>query len=564
MKTFVHTIKKTTLLITSLVVCSQLAFAAPAKKSSKKNKSQPFSLSSKKLATPEPKITLQNVFQAAVSVAQDSSVKAKVLAEKTHKKLDQGGLQNEEVARLLVTLAGLTIKHPQLRYSAISYLEDASNLTPQWKDVAFQSSVWRAMSPRFNAEENIDEVALLRLSRLFDVAATSDKAPSGLVFYNGLTKFYENQPKVAIDRLARVPYDSFYYRRAKYIEGVMWTQLERLEDAKNAFQIVTSMEVSSEEKRMASDTIHVLRENAVLALARLHYEKREFLNSLAYYRSITNESDFFYNTLHEQGWAFFLAGYPNRALGAGYAVMTPFFAKQFNPDAYFLHSVVYYWLCDFDKSHEALKMFAEHVKGEGEPLQQIFASARLLPSRAVNDRFATLYDDAKRGVSPRNLGVGEKVYTSLLADKSLLRYYDGLQKFVSLRVSTSKSIRQNVGSERMQQSLLQFEAALRSMLGARVKDFLANLETEYTESVTQAKFLYLEILTAQKDALMGKRSVSGGEFVGQEKSFLDDLKTDTQKWTQNKKEFWYDELGHYVFQVQSKCKVQEDKFAKKR
>ncbi len=48
--------------------------------------------------------------------------------------------------------------------------------------------------------------------------------------------------------------------------------------------------------------------NARLAIARILYERKEFEQSIQYFRSIPKNSSLYYDALSEQSWAFFLAG----------------------------------------------------------------------------------------------------------------------------------------------------------------------------------------------------------------------------------------------------------------
>ena len=79
--------------------------------------------------------------------------------------------------------------------------------------------------------------------------------------------------------------------------------------------------------------------------------------------------------------------------------------------------------------------------------------------------------------------------------------------------------------------------------------------SDFESSLAQARLLYLEILTAKKDRILGNdRSVQGQEFTGEERQFEEAVQSaEKQKWEQDKNEFWYDELGNYVFQLSSQC-----------
>jgi hypothetical protein len=120
-----------------------------------------------------------------------------------------------------------------------------------------------------------------------------------------------------------------------------------------------------------------------------------------------------------------------------------------------------------------------------------------------------------------------------------------------------KDLNQRPNVDRVLKSMGALEKDFRVHLGNRVKLTLTALGKDFEDSLAQARVLYLEILTAQKDKLLGgDRTVKGSEFQGDEKQFEDEIKSsEQQKWEQNKNEFWFDELGNYVFQVQNQCQA---------
>jgi tetratricopeptide (TPR) repeat protein len=163
----------------------------------------------------------------------------------------------------------------------------------------------------------------------------------------------------------------------------------------------------------SKDAVSRLRELAVLNLARISYEEGEFLESITYYRTLMHDSNFFYESLSEQAWPFFMAGYPNRALGALYAATSPFFQDKFNPDSYFLGGVIYYWMCQFDSAKKGLAKFVSHTRKEGDELKKKTNAWNTLPGNESLIRYAAAYENAKSGVSSTNLGIGPRTRASI-------------------------------------------------------------------------------------------------------------------------------------------------------
>jgi hypothetical protein len=292
-------------------------------------------------------------------------------------------------------------------------------------------------------------------------------------------------------------------------------------------------------------------------LARLSYEEGEFLESLTYYRTLAQDTHFFYESLSEQAWPFFMAGYPNRALGALYASTSPFFQDRFNPDSYFLNGVIYYWMCQFDSAKKGLAKFVAHTRKEGDELKKKTTAWNTLPESESFLRYSGVYENAKSGVSSLNLGIGPRTKASMLADVAAKEAYEALQQLVTSRLKLQRALASKSNADRVLKSVGALEKDFRIHLGNRVKLTLGALGADFEDSLGQARVLYLEILTAQKDKLLGgNRTVKGTEFLGEEKQFEEEVKTsEQQRWEQNKNEFWYDELGNYVFQVQNQCQV---------
>lgn len=349
------------------------------------------------------------------------------------------------------------------------------------------------------------------------------------------------------------------YRRAKYLEGLNYLELNSLDKAREAFGLVVQSDEFRDESTSSelSSRMARLRESAVLNLARLSYEAGEFQESIGYYRSIESDSPYFFDSLNEQIWAFFLAGLPNRALGAQYAVASPFYKNRFNPEAYFLRSILFYWLCDYDRSINEVKGFIQHARLEGDQLMSNLNSWNSEPEKQSLLNYAKIYDETAKRISPRNIGLGPKTLTELLRRDSNKQVYDVLVETQKLRLQlpvTFAGLKGTVFIETLAKAYENFELNQQLALGRRVKSVLVSLGSDYKKALEQTQMLYLEVLTAKKDSLLGKsRAGEPEQFKGTEVQFEDFKANPTLSWKQNKAEYWFDELGHYVFQYPTKC-----------
>ncbi|MCA2960821.1 MAG: hypothetical protein IOD12_11245 [Silvanigrellales bacterium] len=479
------------------------------------------------------------------------------LGEKIHAQLNKTNFAAAEEGVLFAALAVLHAQESSTKLAAAPFLTHARKQWPGLADSKEAPAFWSVFAKAFDEGSLLDDTARVQAALALAGSALENAEDTAFHFYEGLGLYQMKKYREALLAFGKVAVDRSEYRRAKYLEALIHVESSKWDEAKQAFQIVVAMDKSSAESAspLPNSSVSRLRELGVLNLARLAYEQGEFLEALAYYRTLMQDSPFFHESLSEQGWAFFLAGFPNRALGAQYAAVSPFFSNRFNPDAYFLGAVLHYWMCDFESARIGLAKFVAHTKNEGDELRKRVSSWSALPEADVLQRYAKLYDDALAGVSARNIGLGPKTLAALLEKDAPKDAHIALVSTTNARIKMTKTIAKRQGADRVLKSVTALERELKLALGRRTQAFLGAIDADFEKSLSQARLLYLEILTAKKDALLGKeRSVKGQEFTGVEKQFEEAFgNADTQKWAQDKNEFWFDELGHYVFQSASQC-----------
>lgn len=523
----------------------QVASAAPKAKTAPKDVNK---------GTAATAILTEQTISSAVGADKISNRTRHSLEEKYHGLLDNPKLKGDIKGPLLVALAVLHSFDSGIRYASQPLLAEAAVAWPELSKSPHAKSVWETLARNFGGRQVQEEVVLEEASRLLDnEALLNDPA---FVFYRGVAHFHDGKFAEAVNLLNRVPLSSADYRRAKLIEAISFSQLDKLSEMQDALRMVVALDKTSAESDagIPSDSVARLRELGVLTMARLMYEVGRFSEALAYYRSLDQRSRFFYDSLTEQGWAFFMAGYPNYALGANYAALSPFFEHNFNPDNNFLDSIISFWLCDFNISWNKLMRYIAHVKGEGDLLKALVA--RLSRQGDVDGalKAAKVVEDLLAGVSAANVGLGSRV-AGMLKDDIVMQDTNAALALL-LKVRMDYETRQDLpkGRERILNSLLAFETTLRRAFGRQARARMASLARDFDWTLTQARYLHLEILTARKDDLLGKeRSVQGTEFHGQDEQFWELAKGADQKWKMDRNEYWFDELGHYVFDERSRC-----------
>ncbi len=430
---------------------------------------------------------------------------------------------------------------------------------PNFPESAEAPKIWKSLRTFLPDQSEKNESILTALAETLFSNSILNNSDDLFVYLTAKKMHERGQYADALKLAQKIAPNQALYRRAKYLEGLCYLQLNSLEKAREAFRLVVQSDEFKDESASSelSSRMARLRESAVLNLARLSYEAGEFLESIGYYRSIESDSPYFFDSLNEQIWAFFLAGLPNRALGAQYAVASPFYKNRFNPEAYFLRSILFYWLCDYDRSINEVKGFIQHARLEGDQLMASLNSWNSQPEKQTLLNYAKIYDETAKRISARNIGLGPKTLTELLRRDSNKKVYDILVETQQLRLQlpvTFAGLKGTVFIETLAKAYENFELTQQLALGRRVKSVLVSLGSDYKKALEQTQMLYLEVLTAKKDTLLGKsRAGEPDQFKGTEVPFDDFKANQAMSWKQNKAEYWFDELGHYVFQYPTKC-----------
>jgi tetratricopeptide (TPR) repeat protein len=482
--------------------------------------------------------------------------RAKTLVQ-IYKAFEKGSYRAETESTLYLSTAVFHSFEKGLRYAALPLVKGALLRKPSLVADKRIVNVWNILAENFSKRASPrDEVTLVGLAALLDGPVLAASKDSRFAYYKGISLFARQKYEESLSVLASVGVDSHDYRRAKFSEGGNLVALGKTLEAVSAFQVVTSMDRTAAENDagIGHEEVAFAREKAVLQLARIFYEAGRFEESLAYYRTLRQESPLFYESLSEQGWAFFMAGFPNRAMGAVYAAETPFFAHLFNPDIHFLDAAISYWLCDFGAANAKIAKFVKHTRNDGDSLRSLVLRFGNYGELEQLDKYARIAEDVQKGVSPQNIGLGKKVLATLVRSVGVGDYLEDLELLRDERLRFKTDKRYPQGKDRLDYALGEFEKIHRAAIGAQVKNRLHAMAQVMDKSLARLRLLHLEVLTAKKDNLVGKeRTVQGNEFLAQEQEFVDEGQDVARNWRQDKSEYWFDELGHYVFREKSKC-----------
>lgn len=356
----------------------------------------------------------------------------------------------------------------------------------------------------------------------------------------------------ALRAYKKVPLGSRYFLAAKFQEAMIHLTLAKPEESISSLRLVLNpnsqeaFDLSPKELRDATDL-------AKMALGRIYYEQQKFNLAIQAYRTVSKEGKHFYDALFEQSWALLMSGFPNHALGMIHSVRSPFFSSTFNPEATMLASLTYFWMCRYDDSRNELASFLEEHQEGIEKLDSFLSRKDLTPSNLY-----TLFENTVTGVSSESLELPRKILVHA-ANKDSMRfvreqYANLLEEYQRLNID---GVFGNKDATSLPRKFLeQWSSALKTDLGARYLRELQSMHKDFQRLSDQASFLYVELLMSQKDQLLGKELHKEKKLTNMVKNQnIRGWAKQAQSWAaDDRKEYWYDELGYHIIQAEPLCK----------
>jgi len=369
-------------------------------------------------------------------------------------------------------------------------------------------------------------------------------------YYEGNASYADQNYKEAIEYYKKIKINDRYFLSARYQMGNVFFANNDLENATLAFK--TMLNSVSQTLAPISDLEQKELSNyAKIALARVFYQQKKFKSAIKFYRAVDRDSPLFYDSLFEQSWAFFMAGYPNHALGALHGVESPFFDKVFNPEASVLRAITYYWMCRYEDSRTALADFTDRHSDAVESLSEFLDRKRLRPETAYQ-----LFENYALGVSSSSLGIPKNVLESASSTESmnLLR-----KQYAAVVEETDKIDSRGIFNQKKNlraEKLLRTQVKnLKNEIGKQFIVELKGLKDQFERLYEQSQFLYVELLMSEKEQLLGRELHASSKLdkVTRRKKIIGWGK-DNQAWGNNGlNEFWWDEVGFYIYNIQPMC-----------
>ena len=428
-------------------------------------------------------------------------------------------------------------------YSASKYYSIIVRRGPSSRNVFFRKAMEEL--GRINGTVSLGQSHIVQLFKArIDPAYVPGPARGFYFYYLGLESFNREKYEEAASQFQKVPSSSNYYVKALFHLGLVSNLRGAHSRAIAYFERVRNSVPDTEN----GDWI---REQANLNIARVHYEVKRYKEAILAYGQIPRSSDNWLQALHEASWTFFLMQKHNNTLGVIHTIHSPFFENRFFPESYILQAITFLRLCRFKQVKATIARF----KG----------------------RYATTYKELTKML--QRYGDDQKGFFKLVYDyragnlesfKTIHPILDALSRTdvykeagTTIRFSDSELARLSRYQGRWESGGLldELESFLRNKKVAAIKDAGRRLFTKGAFYHTSLKDLSDQTIGINTEMVLGKvdelreklnpgTSPSKAQFIGGLQTLS--ISQDLEYWP-FEGEYWEDELGGYVYNLESLC-----------
>jgi tetratricopeptide (TPR) repeat protein len=357
--------------------------------------------------------------------------------------------------------------------------------------------------------------------------------------------FLRNNTEDARKFIRRIADNSPFYPRARYLEGLTYYRNNRLEDALGCFRDV--VRILHPVKGAFRDDM--LREEAFLQLARVHYQAGQFKNSIFYYGKIGRNSENWLESLYESAWAHFRLDEQEKALGNLVTLHAPFFKDEYFPETLIIKAVIYYDNCRFGEANAFVTEFLQRYLPLFEEINNI-STQKMSPDKYYEYLSNIQKSEGKAG------DVKARVLNSALSDPDIKKFNDSIKEMDAELESFKKapdSWRNSELARKLEGELNMQKRMLFAQAGSLTKTRLSQERDVLKELIANSYRIQLETQTKEKEVLEAKMR---GEDIAARllKKKQSVVTRDEEIYWPFEGEYWRDELGTFHYTMTRGCK----------
>ena len=371
------------------------------------------------------------------------------------------------------------------------------------------------------------------------------------LYFLGKDELLKGAAPKALAALTKVSGGAGLMAQAAYLRATAYAMLGQHDNAIASFKACQKMAGKAESRNKAlRSEFDDLEARCTASLARSYYQKGDHDTAEETYDEIAKSSFVWTDILFEQAWNAYAKNDYNRALGKLVTYRSPSLAFVFNPEVDVLRAQSFLGLCAYDDVNSTVNEFnARYANVGGQMKNFLLKHEHDLPA---------FYSLARQAYY-------RKLHTNDMLHRALNRFIRGpyfaslleQQKAVQVEVGRAQHLGARNGGQKfagfLEKVLIWRDRSVRLLGGMFVRNFMTDIYGDLLTNLDKMSFIKLEMLKHTKTSLERKQVMSEDEDGKLKRGLADPERRDYQYfWTFNG-EFWADELGDYVFALESQC-----------
>jgi hypothetical protein len=406
----------------------------------------------------------------------------------------------------------------------------------------------KAVEGLVNVQDTLDDQYLIpsELNKYYDPEAWATLPAEILARVNFLIATIDNRRgklDEGRDFAQAVPPEASVYLKAQYLLGIIFADTrypgdtkKSQEDAINAFETVVNSKVAGQKDEVLTKQL------SLLGLGRVYYGLERFDKSSEAYQRVPRFSKYWDQALFENGFARYKNDDPGGGLGSLQALHAPQFAGAFQPESWYLKSVIYYESCLYEEAKAALAAFDELYLPMAEKLKPIVEAEQRDPAE-----YFKLVDVADSEKVPKAVLNFVRSNERMLGVFSMLKQIDVEKKMLE----DNSAWRAARLSNELTTYLDSNRGTLQQVAGALAKNRLVEAYKQIKFFADQAEIVRFETSKAEKE--LAEAGVDQKAVLKKQAIYRPAMPAENWNYWKFQGEFWRDEIGYYQYTLKKGC-----------
>ena len=397
-------------------------------------------------------------------------------------------------------------------------------------------------------DDVIDRIAVHVGVRPFEVLPTNilDNSNASVIRFILAKKYFRKRNyTLALENLRNIPNSHSMKPFALMLEGSIHSLRNAHKRAIYAYKRCiekSNTALSTVKLNVHRRQLAINRDTCIVGIPRSEFAANIYEEAHINYQELSKNSLIWPEILFEEAWTSFYRRNYNRTLGKLVTYKAPILQHVFNPEIDVLRALTYMELCLWEDAKLTVDNFYKKYQAGSKQVDRYLS--------LYGKNYKHYYNLSKDFIRGKKRGrLLERMLYDISRDGTFLELFDsftrGLREFN--KIKRIKNRRHHTLLKRNLKSTLVLQ---RNLIGSYVRKRLQIHQNHVLKALKGMSFIKLEVLAKSKKELYN---------AGSEERSRGDIKnlrrTSKQYFWGFNGEFWADEIGDYVFSLQSECKL---------